>query len=359
MHSVLASRYRMKNAVGAGTFGSVFVCDDTQTQSEVALKVQTDPVKSAQLRTEAEVYTRLTGAEGFPAFFGTGVDKDTRYIALELLGKSIRVLTREQSKKLSLKTCLMLFDQMIARVEYLHRKGYVHRDLKPSNFLIGTGAKSNTLYLIDFGLCLRYVDIGGAHKGAEGRTEFAGTPIFASINSMNGGAISRRDDMQSLGYIFVYMMLGTLPWKSCATSNKSESFNAIRATKMATSVTELCSMLPSEFLTYMNAVMNLKYEEKPDYAGYRRMFRDLFVRSNFIYDYRYDWLSRLRPQVSFTGGRRQMFLAEGAKNRSASPLPSRFIGMHPREMMREGSEKHLRLCLSANPIQSLRPPTKK
>ena len=349
----------MKNAIGSGSFGNVFVCEDIETQNEVAVKLQTDPVKSARLRTESEVYTHLNGADGFPHFYGTGVDKETHFIALELLGKSLRMLTREQNKQLSLKTCLMLIDQMLARVEYIHNKGYIHRDLKPSNFLIGRGAKSNTLYLIDFGLCLRYVDIGGAHKSAEGRTEFAGTPIFASINSMTGGAISRRDDMQSLGYIFVYMMLGTLPWKACATSNKSESFNAIRATKMATSVTELCSMLPKEFLTYMNAVMSLKYEEKPDYAAYRRMFRDLFVRSNFIYDYRYDWLSRLRPQVSFTSVRRQMFLAEGAKNRSAIPLPSRFFGMHPREVAREGSEKHLRLCLSANPIQSLRPPTKK
>lgn len=351
----------MKNAIGSGSFGNVFVCEDIETQTEVAVKLQTDPVKSARLRTETEVYTHLHGAEGFPHFYGAGVDKETHFIALELLGKSLRVLTREQNKQLSLKTCLILIDQMLARVEYIHNKGYIHRDLKPSNFLIGRGAKSNTLYLIDFGLSLRYVDMAGGHKGPDWHVEFAGTPIFASINSMNGGPISRRDDMQSLGYIFVYMMLGTLPWKSLHSGSKSESFNAIRATKMSTSVSELCGRLPREFLVFLNSVMSLKFEERPDYATYRRMFRELFMRSDFVYDYRFDWLSRLRPQVSFTGVRKQVFWCEGNRMRSPSPVSGRpLTGREPeREAVDRGAGRNLRLCLSANPIMSLRPPGKR
>ena len=57
-----------------------------------------------------------------------------------------------------MKTVLMLADQMISRIEYVHRQNLIHRDIKPDNFLIGTGQQWKKLFLIDFGLAKRYRD---------------------------------------------------------------------------------------------------------------------------------------------------------------------------------------------------------
>ena len=75
---------------------------------------------------------------------------------MELLGSDIASLMDKQGGKFSLKTVLMLAEQFLECVEYLHKKNYVHRDLKPDNFLMGTGESGTTVYLADFGVTKRY-----------------------------------------------------------------------------------------------------------------------------------------------------------------------------------------------------------
>ena len=77
---------------------------------------------------------------------------------MDLLGPSIEDLFNFQKRKFTLKTTLMLGDQMLSRIEYIHSKGYLHRDLKPDNFLMGVGKKKTQVYAIDFGLAKKYKD---------------------------------------------------------------------------------------------------------------------------------------------------------------------------------------------------------
>ena len=60
--------------------------------------------------------------------------------------------------RFTMKTVLMLADQMIGRIEYVHNKNFIHRDIKPDNFLMGIGRHCNKLFLIDFGLAKKYRD---------------------------------------------------------------------------------------------------------------------------------------------------------------------------------------------------------
>ena len=114
------------------------------------------------LETESKIYHDLESEKGFPKIFWYGIINlnnpknkkraQANVLVMELLGPNIWSLFNKQGSKFSLKTVLMLAEQFLDRVEYLHKKNYIHKDLKPENFLMGTGEKETMVYLADFGL---------------------------------------------------------------------------------------------------------------------------------------------------------------------------------------------------------------
>ena len=336
----MKDRFRLKYCVGRGAFGSVYASEDLQTSREVAVKLQSNPAKGHLSEREIEVYQQVNGAVGFPKVHLSGVENDRYYVVMDLLGKSLRVLLRENEKKFSLKTTLMLMDQMLQRVQYLHLKGIIHRDLKPSNFLMGLGSASNQVHLIDFGLCLR-LGVENGVKATNQWQDFAGTPMFASVRSMSGCPVSQRDDMEALGYIAIYMLTGTLPWKGAGMKGDGKAlFNAILATKSTTVPSVLCEGLPDEFRIYMEEVKALNYAEVPDYAGYRKMFRKLLMSQGMIADNRFDWVAKVNRHLSFTFQPFQNVKDERLAHESQVKYASKFSrGGNSQETVRERKVK--------------------
>ena len=146
MRRTLKSRFRLRSRIGKGSFGLVYSGEDATTGREIAIKMNSDPLHSYLHEREVEVYRTVSGAVGFPTMYDCGTDNDSEFIVMDLLGKSIKAIFRERGKKFSLKTTLMLIDQMLCRVEFLHNCGIIHRDLKPSNFCSG-GVRMRTKYV--------------------------------------------------------------------------------------------------------------------------------------------------------------------------------------------------------------------
>jgi serine/threonine protein kinase len=290
MHIALSFPHRIKSHLGSGGFANVFKGENVMTSQDVAIKIETESSNPSSILTESSVYERVTGAPGFPTFHNCGIAHGRRYLVLDLLGNSIGHLFRNHRHHFSLKTTLMLIDQMLARVEYLHHNGYLHCDLKPSNFLMGINSRSNTLYLIDFGLAS---PIGHAEAGR--RRHFSGTPCYASINVQSGREPAPRDDLESLGYVFIHLATGSLPWLQLDIQ-KSLSFAAVMDMKKSCPISQLCHGLPPAFAIYMEDVRALGFADQPDYGGYRQLFRELFCERGFVYDYRYDWIDARRPR---------------------------------------------------------------
>ena len=186
--------------------------------------------------------------EGFPKIFGFGSHGEANYIAMEVLGPNISTLYDYCSNHFSLQTVLLIAIQCIDLIEKLHNKCYLHRDVKPENFLIGIEENTNKIFMIDFGLSKRYKDFNGDHIQYSENKNLTGTARYASINSHLGIEQSRRDDLESLGYMLVYLLKKNLPWQGINDSSKEMKYKKILEKKMSIPIEVLCKDLPSKFL---------------------------------------------------------------------------------------------------------------
>ncbi|KAM9748267.1 casein kinase I isoform 8-T8 [Dama dama] len=268
----VGNRYRLGRKIGSGSFGDIYLGTDIAAGEEVAIKLECVKTKHPQLHIESKIYKMMQGGDstnvwkvssvscwlwkhfackrrllrclkkwwlvdtrsvGIPTIRWCGAEGDYNVMVMELLGPSLEDLFNFCSRKFSLKTVLLLADQMISRIEYIHSKNFIHRDVKPDNFLMGLGKKGNLVYIIDFGLAKKYRDARThQHIPYRENKNLTGTARYASINTHLGIA---------------------------------------------------------EFATYLNFCRSLRFDDKPDYSYLRQLFRNLFHRQGFSYDYVFDW----------------------------------------------------------------------
>lgn len=157
---------------------------------------------------------------------------------------------------------------------------------------MGRGNAKNQIFMIDFGLSKKFRDPKShQHLPFTGGKDMIGTARYASVNASNGFEQSRRDDLEAIGYVFVYFLKGELPWMGLHADNEAEKYKKIAEVKSNTSLIQLCSGIPTEFRIFIEKVRQLQFDEEPHYAEYRAMFRNLFIQQGFVYDYNYDWSS--------------------------------------------------------------------
>ena len=206
---------------------------------------------------------------------------------MDLLGPSLQSILAK-NKKFTIKSIILIAIQLLNIMKYIHDRGYIHRDIKPDNFVIDN-KNGERIYCIDFGLAKTYLKRNNDHISFIENNKFCGTARYASIAAHKGNTQSRKDDLEAIGYMLIYLFRGKLPWEGIKHNDKKEKYRLILEKKEITSDEELCKQLPREFLVYFKYVRNMDFDEIPPYKAFIKMFKRLFDSKNFK-NSRLDWV---------------------------------------------------------------------
>ena len=283
---------KIKGQISHGAFGEIFKAKDTVTGLDFALKIEKKTTHVSQLKHEYNIYKKLKGPTT-PAVYEYGrIDyggTQSYCMAMELMGPSLEKIFSKLNRKFSTKTIFLIAKSCLSKIEYLHHRHYIHRDIKPDNFCVDLSMKN--IHLIDYGLAKEYRNpITMVHRPYKDGKNLTGTARYASLNTHAGVEQSRRDDLESLGFLLIYFCLGRLPWQGLAAETKQAKYEKIFNKKRETTLKDLCLGVPSELFLYMTHVRNLKYAEYPDYFYLTRIFdRGLDMRGE-VDDGKFDWI---------------------------------------------------------------------
>ncbi|KAH6607591.1 casein kinase i isoform delta, partial [Trichoderma cornu-damae] len=323
--TIIQERWRLDGIIGQGGFGSVYIATDLKTDKIVAVKLQQLPANSSpsqidDLEHESYFYRLLRHHPGIATLHENGRQEQLEFMVCELLGASLQSLFYHCGRRFSLKTTLMLADQLIQRLEVFHSKNFIHRDVKPDNFAMGFGKENGkVVYILDFGLVGKFVRDENCVFAPS--YAFCGSYYWASIATHFDRTQSPKDDLESLAYMLIYFARGSLPWQGCA--NENEPTNVMRdriaRLKLTLPVELICKDLPSEFARHLKYVRSLKYNDRPNYAKLRNMYRRLMKRLGHRYDGVFDWdLKEENRSARQQGGESQ---PDGAKPASTQDKP--------------------------------------
>jgi len=279
--------YKLVKKLGKGAFGVVYKAIDTKVNKVRAIKIE-NKNKISRLDHERKIYELLINETGFPKIYKMLKTKKNNIFIMDYLGPSLEDLFDFCNNKFSTKTVLMIGIQILNRIESLHKAGYIHRDIKPDNFLIGTNDRKSRIYMIDLGLSKKYVNAEG-HIPYRTDKGFTGSFRYSSIRNHRGIEQSRRDDLESIGYMLIFFLKGRLPWQGLKGSTKSKRSKNISNVKGSISLNKLCKDIPKEFLLYMKYCRILRFKQVPDYTLLRDLFIALFKKKDYKLDFIYDW----------------------------------------------------------------------
>tara|TARA_B110000208_G_C11762994_1_gene427599 strand:+ start:936 stop:1856 length:921 start_codon:yes stop_codon:yes gene_type:complete len=292
---LINSQYEIQEFVGKGSFGYVYKALDKKNNRIVAIKTE-DIDEEDYLYEEFKLYNKIMNHKSIPNVYYYGQHNNKNILVMSYLGNNLGTLFKYCDKKFSIKTVCMLVIQIIDILEHIHSFGIIHKDIKPENILIGHHTNKNNIYLIDFGLSNKYLIDKITHIPWDDNKQFSGTYRYSSIRNHTGSEQSRRDDLESLGYILIYFLKGKLPWENLKPKESEERVIQIFNKKKNITCEKLCNKLPNIIYEYIKTTRLLRFKEKPNYSKIKQIFIKYLVDNKLEFDYKYDWILKANKE---------------------------------------------------------------
>ncbi|KAL8031877.1 hypothetical protein ABFX02_13G058100 [Erythranthe guttata] len=288
--------YRVGRKLGEGGFGKVYAGrrDDATDENiktgpdaaEFALKFERRSSTTVRngVSDEWNVYEVLEGCYGIPRVYFKGTQSEYCITVMDMLGPSLWDLWKSQSGLMDKHMVICIAIEGIYILKEFHSRGYVHGDIKPDNFCLGqtNTPQANKLFLVDFGLAARWLDIRtNSHVVYDQQPfRYRGTMRYASVHVQLGRTPSRRDDLESFVYMLILLLQGRLPWQDHNAPDPVEhkGFNECKI-KREISLDTLCRTCPKPFKQFAQNVFSLKFDEEPEYTKYISLLNVLISSS--------------------------------------------------------------------------------
>ncbi|VDM95615.1 unnamed protein product [Thelazia callipaeda] len=299
--TIVKFQWEVLRRIGEGGCGLVFqVINMKKPGHFAAMKIEPIGMISDDqiLKMEVHVLKKLNKSKHACKLYAAGKGTNYYFLVMTLLAKSLCELRKHcPNQRFTLSTSIRLCMQCLEGIEDLHNIGFIHRDVKPSNFAMGRKPTTmRTVFMLDFGLARQYCEFDkkGEAKLREPRkmVPFRGTIRYCSVNVHRRDEQGRHDDLWSLLYMTVEMILGTLPWSN---------MNRARAElcKQSSEKT-LVSSLPIEFHLFLKHLKKLNYNHKPDYKMLQNLLLQVLVKDEHTLADPFDWEANGEHASKFT-----------------------------------------------------------
>ena len=292
---LIFNKYKVKKLIHSSGFAEVYEGFNEKDKISVAMKFEKRKSNYNILQSEAFLLMNLKGL-GIPKLITYGIHGQYNILIEELLGKSLgHIYDKMPEDKFNIKDICMIALQSLDRLEFLHSKLVIHRDIKPYNLVIGR-YDPNIIYLIDFGLSRKYRSSRtGKHVKFKNLNLTFGSLRYLSINGNKGYEQSRRDDLESLGYMLIFLATGNIPWLQAERVNLNivKKYLLVYKIKKMIPTEKLCIGLPEEIAKYINYCKGLYFEQDPDYNYLRSLFESILMKNNFKNDLNFSWTKML------------------------------------------------------------------
>lgn len=279
------NRYEVSGKLGHGAFSKVYSATDIITGGEVAIKIDLSNIQSGKRRKPLAEYEAAVLQEihakgrvrGVPRLFWNGkiTTKSGEYpaIIIDRLGQDLENVL-EFRKKLSLTEAAKIGISLLDILKKIHKSGFIHRDLKPANIMLGF--EDNNVYIADFGLSKRFVNSSNKHiPFCDNKSGVTGTMRYCSTYTHFGVESSRRDDMQSLLFIVVYLTNAELPWQS--KNIKKGNVGSVKS-KCVFDGSLTKNMNPHLHRMNLN-IKNIQFSEEPNYKFLRTCLENIVAEN--------------------------------------------------------------------------------
>ena len=273
---IVGKTFVLMKKIGEGSFGKLFLGRKNANDSSINANDNSSTDENNYAiklisnegigRNEIEIYEKLKGLKNIPSIYANGLEGKFHFIVMDLLEQSLEQLSKENNT-MPLKVIVHLGLQMLNLLESVHERGVIHRDIKPSNFLLKTRKDTGVseLYLIDFGLSLN--EDYNIRKQIKTNEPLLGTTRYMSVAVHQVLTAGKRDDLESMGYILIFLQKGSLPWQDAPTDMAlpiKQTFDWAYS-----------KIICGEFILFINYCKNLPFHAKPNYNYLRGLLTNL------------------------------------------------------------------------------------